>query len=92
MLGKEVFFVNMENLLMAFPNWKLNVEDVEIMKFWHTAFKNFSNERFVYMIDQYINNENFNPTIGGLKRHDTLPVKSATQIKHENMLAKNGLL
>lgn len=92
MLNKEVFFQNMDNLLMAFPNWKLNVEDVKVMRFWYNAFRNFDNARFGYMVDQYIDNENYNPTIGGLKKYDTFPRKSVTQIKHEEMLKREGLL
>jgi len=90
MLDKEVFFKNMDNLLMAFPNWKLDVENVEIMKFWYKAFKNFDDARFGYMIDQFILNENFNPTIGGLRQYDNLPQKSVTQEKHEKMLKEMG--
>jgi len=87
MLDKEVFFKNMDNLLMAFPNWKLDVRDVETMKFWYTVFRSFDNARFAYMVDQYINNEQYNPTIGGLKQHDTMPRKTRDQIEHEKMLA-----
>lgn len=87
MLEKDVFFKNMDNLLKAFPNWNLDVTDIETTKFWYTVFKNYSNVRFIHMVDQYINNERYNPTIGGLKSYDTMFKKSVTQIKHEKMLA-----
>lgn len=92
MLSKKVFIFKMEELLMSFPNWKIDNDDPRTMSFWYNNFSNLSDDSFVHMVDQYISNENFNPTIGGLKRYDTLPIKSATQIKHEQMLKGNGLL
>lgn len=92
MLDKEVFFANMDNLVMAFPNWKLDFDNPDVIKFWYSNFMNLDNERFAYMVDKYINNETFNPTIKGLKNWDTIPKKSRDQIEHEKMLKENGLL
>lgn len=92
MLDKETFFASMDKLVMAFPNWKLDVESTSVMQFWYTKFRDTDNERFSHMVDNYIENENFSPTIKGLKDHDTLPRKSITQVNHEKMLKENGLL
>lgn len=92
MLDKEVFFKKMDELLMAYPNWNIQYDDPKVMKFWYSKFKHMENRHFELMIDRYIENENFNPTIGGLKSWDIEPRKSAEQIAHEKMLKEHGLL
>src|SRR5690625_324762 len=86
MLTKETFSFKMNELLMAFPNWKIDNNDPETMRFWYYQLKDMSGDRFVAMVDQYINNEQYNATIGGLKQYDTLPRKTRDQIEHEKML------
>lgn len=92
MLSKDTFMFKMDELLMTFPNWKIKYDDPNTMRFWYSKFSHMNEKQFVFMIDSYIENETFNPTIGGLKNYDTLPKKSHTQIEHEKMLKENGLL
>lgn len=90
MLDKEVFFNGMDELLMAFPSWRLNVEDKKVMKFWYSKFTHMDNERFTYMVNSYINGESYPPTIKGMNNHDNIPRKSKEQIRHEQMLRGIG--
>ena len=92
MLNKETFFKGMDKLVNAFPNWRLNYDDPEVMKDWYSFFEYMDDERFLYMVDAYINFSNRFPTVAGLKECDTIPRKSKEQLKHEQMLRENGLL
>ena len=87
MLDKDVFFNKFDELIIVYPNWKIKYDDAKVMKLWYKHFSNFDDERFIHMIDQYIDSNNFNPTIAGLRECDTLPRKSATQIAHELTLS-----
>ena len=91
MLNKDIFFDQMELLVGMYPSWGIQKDDPKVMKSWYGFFKHMDDERFTYMINQYIENENFNPTIAGLKKCDTIPRKTKDQIKHEKMLKENGL-
>ena len=75
---------------MSFPSWKIKNDDPETMRFWYNKFDHMDEDAFVKMVDEYIENENFNPTVAGLKKWDVLPKKSATQIIHEQMLKEYG--
>lgn len=90
MLGKDVFKSKMNELLMAFPNWKINNNDPTTMKFWYGKFKKMSNKDFNDMVDNYIGGEQFAPTIKGLKEYDISAKKSRDQIEHEKMLKEMG--
>lgn len=90
MLDKNIFFDHMEKLLMAYPNWKINLSDKNTSKFWYEQFKNMENKHFIHMVNSFVNTEKFNPTIAGLKEHDTHPRKSREQLEHEQMLRDNG--
>src|SRR5690625_1097015 len=92
MLNKETFFKGMDKLVNAFPNWKLKYDDPEVMKDWYSFFDYMDDERFLYMIDAYIDFSSRFPTVAGLKECDTIPRKSKEQLKHEQMLRENGLL
>ena len=92
MLDKNVFFEKMDELVMSFPSWKLDFEDAKVMKFWYSKFEHMDNERFVYMVDSYVNGESFPPTINGLNNHDNIPRKSRDQVEHEKMLKEMGRL
>lgn len=89
MLNKDVFFNKMDELVMTYANWRLKYDDVKTMKFWYDKFKDFEDERFIQMVDKYLANEKFNPTIAGLREWDIMPRKSATQIAHEKSLAEH---
>lgn len=92
MLDKDVFKDGMNVLLIAYPSWGLKYHDADTMQFWYEKFQHMTNERFEYMVAKHIEFERFNPTVKSLLENDTLPRKSATQIKHEQMLRENGLL
>lgn len=92
MLDKQVFKQYFDLLFEAFPTWGVDKSSGSTMSFWYSRFKTFDNERFSHMVESYIEHEKFNPTVAGLKEHDTLPRKSITQINHEKMLKENGLI
>lgn len=87
-----MFFNKMDQLVVSYPNWKLEVESEKVMKFWYSKFESMENNHFEYMVDKYIENEIYNPTIAGLKKWDIVPRKSKDQIKHEEMIKEMGLL
>lgn len=90
MLNKSTFKKGMQQLLLAFPNWKVRLDKPDVASFWYTKFNKYSDEQFLVMVEQYIENERFDPTIKGLKDWDVLPRKSKTQIEHEQMLKEYG--
>jgi len=92
MLSKDAFFEGMDKLLAFYPGWPIKNDDADVMKFWYEKFKHMDDERFMYMIDQYIDTETRFPTVAGLKECDTIPRKSRTQLEHEKMLREHGLL
>ena len=91
-ISKDLFVDHMNILLVAFPSWNFDSKNPLALKVWYDKFKHFDEERFTRMIDSYVSDAKFNPTIAGLKEHDTLPRKSITQINHEKMLKENGLM
>ena len=92
MLSKDVFFEGMDKLLAFYPGWQIRNDDANVMKLWYEKFKHMDDERFMYMIDQYVDTETRFPTVAGLKECDTIPRKSRTQLEHEKMLREHGLL
>lgn len=90
MLDKEVFFSSMDKLSMSYPNWKLDTSNKDTMRFWYSKFNDLTNEQFAHMVDKYIDNESFGPSIASLRKWDILPRKSKDQIKHEQMLREIG--
>mgnify|MGYP001171381621 FL=1 len=91
-LNKKTFVTGMNKLLVTFPGWGFDIDNKFAIKTWYEFFEHMDDERFLYMIDQYIENESKFPTVAGLKKCDTIPRKSRTQIEHEQMLRENGLL
>lgn len=90
MLDKKHFIEQMNLLLVAFPSWNFDASNQLALKVWYKKFSSFTNERFSYMVDRYIDKGEFNPTIAALKKHDTMPRKSRTQLEHEKMLEEIG--
>lgn len=70
MLTKKVFQNQLEILVKTYPNWKLNVSDGETVKVWYNQFKNYDDEDFKRMVQDYIDNEKFPPTVAGIKEKD----------------------
>ena len=66
MLDKKVFKAGIDKLLMFFPNWSINAENVDVMREWHGMFKDCDNDGFSKMIDNYILSETYNPSVSGL--------------------------
>ena len=93
MLDKELFFEGMEELLKFFPNWNIDLSEEQNTRAWYNKFKHMSDGRFIKAVDEYIRNEQFNPTVAGILKY-YLPEqkKTATQIEHEKMLQENGLM
>jgi len=91
-LDKKTFVTGMNKLLVTFPGWGFDIDNKFAIKTWYEKFEHMDDDRFMYMIDQYIENESKFPTVAGLKKCDTIPRKSRTQIEHEKMLREHGLL
>lgn len=83
MLDKKTFINGLNKLIVAYPNWNLDVDNAQVLKIWFDFFKHMDNKRFDHMINEYIDNQRFNPTVAGLKECDTFPRKSITQLRHE---------
>lgn len=93
MLNKELFFNKMNELLILFPNWNPDLDNKETVITWYKQFQDLYDEEFIHMVDSFIQNEKFNPTVGGLFQYLVKKKrKSRDQIKHEEMLKENGLL
>lgn len=90
MLDKNKFIEGMNMLIVSYPNWKFDIENKFALKVWYDKFKHMDNERFIYMINAYNGFDERYPTIAGLKKCDTIPRKSHTQIEHEKMLAEQA--
>ena len=86
MLSKDVFFEGMDKLLAFYPGWKIRNDDKNVMKVWYEMFKHMDDERFMYMINNYIKSDKSLPTVAGLLACDTIPRKTKDQIEHEKML------
>ena len=82
MLDKEVFKSKIKELSLAFRNWKFDITDKELISFWYKQFKNYGNEEFKNLIQKYIDNESYSPTIAGIKNNSNEPDKvTANKIK-----------
>ena len=69
MLNKDIFRKEFEKLAVIYPNWKLDITDKKKLKIWYERFRDVDDKNFVWAIDDYINNERFNPTIAGIKEY-----------------------
>ena len=67
MLDKDVFADKMEDLYIAYPDWRANISNQEFMAFWYDKFKQYENDRFKSKVDNYINEVEFRPNIARLK-------------------------
>lgn len=93
MLDKELFKEKMEKLLTFFPNWNVDLSDRVAAGMWYNQFSHMSDEKFSKAVEDYIENEQFNPTVAGIKKYYMPETKkSITQIKHEEMLKEYGLI
>ena len=88
MLDKKTFISGLNILLATYPNWNFDIENKYVIKTWYDKFKHMDNERFLYMVNAYVDYDASYPTIAGLKRCDTMPRKTRDQIEHEKMLAE----
>src|SRR5690625_6732940 len=87
MLDKELFKEKMEKLLTFFPNWNVDLSDRVVAGMWYSQFGHMSDEKFSKAVEDYIENEQFNPTVAGIKKYYVPdPKKSAVEIAHEKML------
>lgn len=66
MLNKDVFKKGMEDLCIAFPTWKLDISDRNVMSTWYQFFKGWKEQDFKATIDKYIMENEKLPTIAGL--------------------------
>jgi len=83
MLDKNLFVNGLNKLVASFPTWKIDTTDKYVLSVWYERFKNMRSEAFTHMINGYIDNEKFNPTIAGLKEWDILPPPSLTRQRLE---------
>lgn len=92
MLDDDVFATKMGELLALFPSWEPEINQTSVAQIWYDQFRDLTDNEFKNMVDSYIANEKFNPTVGGLRRYVVKGFrKSQEQINHENMLKENGL-
>lgn len=88
MLDKDIFKTGMEELMYLFKGWDFNPTSKAEVETWYRQFKYMDKQRFLFMINSYVKNEKFNPTVRTLLDNDNVHLyrKSKDQIKHEKML------
>lgn len=92
MLNKKVFISKMNELLILFPNWNPDLDQTEVVKAWYSRFQDLTDNEFTSMVNSFIRQDKFNPTVGGLRQYLVKESrKTSDQIEHENMLRENGL-
>lgn len=93
MIDKQVFKQKMDELMILFPSWGFDKSNEKEALTWYNKFSDLTNKEFSYMVDSFIKNDKFNPTVGGLRQYIVEePKKSRDQIEHEQMLMENGML
>lgn len=70
MLDKQLFRQQMERLAALYSNWKVEIEEKEVMKIWYNEFKDYDDEKFKRKIQKYIDNNQYPPTVAGIKNKD----------------------
>ena len=73
MLDKEVFKQQMEKLDRLYPRWGVDIEDSKTMKVWYEQFKDMSDKEFKEKVDDYIKNNQYNPTVAGILDKENEP-------------------
>jgi len=73
MLDKEVFKQQMEKLDRLYPRWGVDIEDSKTMKVWYEQFKDMSDKEFKNKVDDYIKNNQYNPTVAGILDKENEP-------------------
>lgn len=71
MLDKELFREKIAELNVLYPNWKVDITDKKTVLIWYEQFKNCTDAQFEEMVQQYIDNNKFPPTIAGIKEYDS---------------------
>lgn len=93
MLDKKVFMTKMDELLTLFPDWGFDKSNGPQAAVWYKQFTDLSDKEFEKMVDVFIANEKFNPTVGGLRQYIVRErQKTQEQLDHEQMLKENGLV
>lgn len=69
MLSKETFKKGFQKLCYLYIKWPIKMDDSEIVRNWYENFKDMRDEDFIDMVDNYIKNETFHPTVAGLLKY-----------------------
>ena len=68
MLNKNLFAEKMEELLVLFPNWNIEF-DTKNMRVWYNQFSDLTDNEFKRMVETYVKNEQYHPTVGSLRKY-----------------------
>ncbi|MDX8047593.1 hypothetical protein SH601_16645 [Gracilibacillus sp. S3-1-1] len=68
-LSKKTFIDQMNQLLIFFPNWNVDLASKTVAERWYYQFANCSDREFFKMVQTYIQLEAFNPTVAGLRKY-----------------------
>lgn len=88
MLDKDLFKRQMERLAVLYPNWNINITDSEVMKIWYNQFKDYDSKYFVKMVDKYISESKYPPTVAGLKEYYHGPLKATVDYNEVDKYVK----
>lgn len=66
MLNKDVFREGILNLMFAFPNWKMEIDNPKAMAYWYSFFEKMKNADFLKMVHDYCKHDDRLPTVRGL--------------------------
>lgn len=69
MLSKNVFKEGMEKLIVFYPKWTFSAQDEKSTKLWYEKFKKCDDAKFLSMIDSYVMNETYAPSVKALYNH-----------------------
>jgi len=83
MLDKKLFKEKMQDLADFYPHWKLDISSKEVLCKWYSRFENEKEEHFVQAVDDYIEEEDYAPTVAKLK--DYIPYDPKSTVSKEEV-------
>jgi len=74
MLNKDTFKTGIKKLIVFYPSWGIKIEDSDVVKLWYEQFSDMCNGDFETMVDSFIKNSKFYPSVASLResrqKHD----------------------
>lgn len=68
MLNKHLFLEKIKELVIYFPSWNFEVSDKNV-RIWYNQFSDLTDNEFKRMVETYVQNEQYPPTVGSLRKY-----------------------